>query len=60
MLHCSSTFTRPLKGTRRNTENQNPQAKLGVSDFLKLKFEFADLGICICARACTLTVFMYK
>lgn len=60
MLHCSSTFTRPLKGMRHYTENQNPQAKLGVSDFLKLKFEFTSLGIYICAYACTLAVFMYE
>lgn len=44
MLHCSISFTRPLKGMRHSKENQNSQAKLRVSHLLKLKYEFAGWG----------------
>lgn len=44
MLHCSISFTRPLKGMRHCKENQNSQAKLRVSDLIQLKYEFAGWG----------------
>lgn len=44
MLHCSVSFTRPLKGTRHSKENQNSQAKFRVSDLIQLKYEFVGWG----------------
>jgi len=40
-------FHKAFESMRHKTESQKPQAKLRVSDFLKLKFEFGGLGMCI-------------